>query len=105
MKQICTICETIDSPKTVVQGSFFLEVALWLTFIVPGVIYSIWRMTSHKKVCRCCGSLNIIPINSPVGQRLRVANVETIIEDEVPSPVEEIPRQCKIKAWFNAGGF
>lgn len=69
-KKICTDCGTIDKPRKKTKGSFFIELILWLCFIVPGLIYSIWRLTTKAEVCRSCGSTNIIPENSPMARRL-----------------------------------
>jgi len=74
-EMICTTCGHVGRPKTKTQGNFFIEVILWLTFIVPGVIYTIWRMTSKQRVCRSCGSSLIVPKDSPVGRNL-LANLK-----------------------------
>jgi hypothetical protein len=71
MERICTNCGVIGSPKTDVRGSFFIELILWLCFIVPGLIYSIWRMSTKQKVCRSCGAPNLVALDSPRGQALR----------------------------------
>lgn len=47
-----------------------IEVILWLMFLVPGIIYSIWRLTSRHQACAMCGGTGLIPVDSPVGQRL-----------------------------------
>lgn len=61
----CSNCGTVDTPRTRVKGSFFIEVILWLCFLVPGIIYSIWRLTSKEQVCPSCGAPNMIPSDSP----------------------------------------
>jgi hypothetical protein len=60
-----------------------MEIALWLFLILPGLIYSVWRLTSREKVCGICGG-RMIPINSPRGQQLWCAYHES----EVPAPRE-----------------
>jgi hypothetical protein len=69
MKQlICRDCGTIvTKPKT--QGSFIMEVLLWCCFIIPGLIYSFWRLTAAKK-CSVCNSPRLIPLSSPMGQNV-----------------------------------
>jgi hypothetical protein len=67
---ICTQCGYIGNPKTAIEGNGCLEIVLWLLFIVPGLIYSIWRSTSRHKVCPKCKSPNLIPIDSPRGQQI-----------------------------------
>lgn len=62
----CQHCGFIGQPKTFTKGSFLIEVALWLMLIVPGLIYSLWRVTSGRyKGCPTCGAPNMIPADSP----------------------------------------
>lgn len=61
----CTSCGIVAPPKTYTKGSIVLEIALWLLFCGPGLIYSIWRLTSRYKGCSSCGAANMIPPNSP----------------------------------------
>ena len=42
----CPNCGTIDHPMTITRGSFWVEVMLWLFFLVPGLIYSVWRLST-----------------------------------------------------------
>jgi hypothetical protein len=67
---ICQACGTIGKPTKRTKGSIWIEIILWLAFIVPGVIYSIWRLTTRQRVCRSCGSPSVIPVNTPMGQKL-----------------------------------
>jgi len=50
MPIICLQCGSVNerAVKTI-QGSFLLECFLWLLFILPGVIYSVWRLTTKGK--------------------------------------------------------
>ena len=68
----CTNCGYQGTPKKIVRGSFFLEILLWLCFIVPGLIYSLWRSTSaaRHKACPSCEAPNMIPVDSPVAQKM-----------------------------------
>jgi predicted RNA-binding Zn-ribbon protein involved in translation (DUF1610 family) len=61
----CPNCGATGTPTTRTKGSFFIEVILWLCFFVPGLIYSIWRLTTREKVCPRCGAPNMIPLDSP----------------------------------------
>jgi hypothetical protein len=38
--------------------------------LVPGLIYSIWRLTSRYKGCSSCGSVRLVKIDSPKGRKL-----------------------------------
>lgn len=67
---ICATCGTQGKPKLETRGSFFIEVILWLCFLVPGIIYSIWRLTTRRPVCKTCGSNQMVPLSSPAGREL-----------------------------------
>lgn len=69
----CTACGTEAPPKDVTKGSMAVELVLWLCFIVPGVIYSVWRLTSKHRACPACGSAQLIPIDSPAAVAHRKA--------------------------------
>ena len=53
-RRYCPHCGTVDVPVRESRGSFGLEVVLWLCFLVPGIIYSVWRMNSYYDACRKC---------------------------------------------------
>lgn len=67
---ICTACGALGDMRIHTRGSLWIEIVLWLTFIVPGLVYSIWRMTTRDRVCGSCGSAQLITIGSPVGKKL-----------------------------------
>lgn len=64
-QMFCQNCGSIGVPKTRVKGSFLIEVVLWLAFIVPGILYSLWRLTTKERVCPQCAAPNMIPVTSP----------------------------------------
>lgn len=68
--KLCVVCGTVGRPKSVTRGSMGIEIILWLMFIVPGVIYSIWRLTTRREACPACGSDQIIPVQSPRAQEI-----------------------------------
>ncbi len=68
---LCRACGTIDKPKRHTEGSILIEIILWCFFIVPGLIYSIWRFTKRYQVCRHCGSRELIPRNSPIAKKMQ----------------------------------
>lgn len=88
-KRLCIRCGTEGRPKRHMAGSFIFEVCLFLIamaclflFLVPGLImlgcallYSLWRLTTKKQVCRACGSDELIPPDSPAAIALRRENV------------------------------
>lgn len=60
----CTRCHEAGKPKSVTKGSFLIELVLWICFIVPGVCYSLWRLTTRHKACRSCGGDALVPMHS-----------------------------------------
>jgi hypothetical protein len=38
---------------------------LWLAFILPGLVYSVWRHNKRHDACPKCGSAALIPADSP----------------------------------------
>ena len=68
--KICANCGYFGKPKKVVNGGCLIEGVLWLFFIIPGLIYSLWRLTSKFTACPECGAPNMITIDSPRGKQL-----------------------------------
>jgi len=66
---VCTQCGCTGT-ESQTKGSFLIELVLWLFFCVPGLIYSIWRLTTRGKVCSACKSDRLVPASSPTGQNL-----------------------------------
>ena len=67
---ICTNCGYRGGAKRITKGGILMEIVLWLMLLLPGLIYSIWRLASRYKGCPQCGAGNMIPTNSPKGQQL-----------------------------------
>lgn len=94
---ICTQCGTLGKPKTVTRGSIVIEIALWLCLLVPGLIYSIWRLSTRGPTCRACGAANsLVPPDSPRGRQLCT---------ELPPPTQpslgEPPAPPRSDPWTN----
>lgn len=70
MPMVCTQCGTQGDPRTYTKGSMLVELVLWLLFIVPGLFYSVWRLSSRYRGCRACGSPAMVPVDSPRGASL-----------------------------------
>lgn len=69
-EKICTACGHRGKTKRVTKGSILIEIVLWLAFLVPGVIYSLWRLTTRHDACASCGSTAVVPVDSPIGRKL-----------------------------------
>lgn len=74
---ICQNCGSRGQPKKIIKGSIFIELILWLCLIIPGLIYSIWRLTTRQDGCPSCGQPGMINVTTPHGrllvEKLRVA--------------------------------
>ena len=69
-KMICPHCGTQGKPITLTQGSILVEAILWLMVIIPGLLYSLWRLSSKKKVCPACKQVGMIGVDTPRGKQL-----------------------------------
>lgn len=67
----CTSCGHEGEPRMHTKGSMGIELVLWLLLIVPGLIYSVWRMSSKAQVCASCGAATLVPGTSPVAVKMR----------------------------------
>lgn len=67
---ICASCGSRSEGISRTRGSFWIELVLWLCFILPGLIYSIWRLTTKERVCPQCGAPGLVPTNTPRGRDL-----------------------------------
>jgi hypothetical protein len=66
---ICESCGTVGKSVWRTKGSFAVELALWLLFCAPGLIYSLWRLTSNERVCAGCAG-RMISVSTPRGIHL-----------------------------------
>ncbi len=69
-KKICANCGITAIPKRFTKGNILIEIILWLFFIIPGLIYSIWRMSTKENICPSCKSPNPVDLKSPRGIKL-----------------------------------
>lgn len=77
-EMFCKTCESIGGTKRFMPGSILIEIILWFCFFMPGLIYSLWRHSAAKRVCKSCGSQEIIPKDSPfalASQRRAVTDI------------------------------
>jgi len=74
----CTTCGHIGASRSTTRGSIFIEIVLWLCFLVPGLIYSIWRITTRTPACESCKSFTVVPLTSPVGKRIAQERIKEV---------------------------
>lgn len=68
--RICKQCGTLNNNGDALPGSGWIELVLWLCYIVPGIVYSIWRRTKRNAACVACSSRELIQVGTPVGAQL-----------------------------------
>lgn len=64
---ICRNCGTRGYPDVHTKGSIFIEIILWIFLLVPGLVYSIWRLTTRDTVCPECRRNTMISVRTPIG--------------------------------------
>jgi len=69
-EHVCRNCGYRGAAQTVTPGSFLIEVVLWLCFIIPGLLYSLWRHSRRHQACPSCHERGLIPASSPIGREL-----------------------------------
>jgi predicted RNA-binding Zn-ribbon protein involved in translation (DUF1610 family) len=72
---VCTSCGFVGEPKEETKGSIGIEIILWICFLIPGLIYSVWRISSRYSACPTCGHTTLIPRESPIGRKFVNENV------------------------------
>ena len=90
---VCTHCGTIGWPKRYTPGSFGTELLLFLFFIIPGLIYGIWRIAARKDVCAACLSDALVPIGSPAG-RAMTSRTQARMSASGSAPIAPALKRC-----------
>lgn len=68
---VCTTCGTMfNRPKIVKPGHWLITVVLVFFYIIPAVIFEVWRTAKERKCCPSCGAATVIPSASTFGQRI-----------------------------------
>src|ERR1700722_15256161 len=62
---LCTQCGTIASSRQITPGSGLITLVLLICFMVPGIIYWLWRHTNTYPACPKCGSRSLVPTETP----------------------------------------
>lgn len=97
---ICRDCCTLNDPRArTLPGSGWIELVLWLAWLVPGIIYSIWRR-GGRPACRSCGSRALLPVESPLGRRLAEQNPQPA----PPARLEPGPASRPLPRWASVLG-
>ena len=67
---VCTRCLSSGAARKITPGSILIEVVAWLFFLVPGLVYSLWRLSARYTGCATCGAREVVPAGSPAAARL-----------------------------------
>lgn len=67
---LCKRCGHVGPARNTTRGSLGIEILLWLLFIIPGILYSLWRLTTRQPGCEKCGSNDLIPPDSPIATQM-----------------------------------
>lgn len=68
--KVCTSCGFVGRPKKYTKGSLVWEIILWLLAVIPGIFYSVWRISTRYEGCPECGAPHMIPENSPMARKI-----------------------------------
>lgn len=69
--QLCPSCGAQARPITHTPGSILIELLLWCCFLLPGLVYSLWRLSARKRnVCPHCRNPGMIALDSPQAQQI-----------------------------------
>ena len=93
-KYYCNSCHNY-SANALRKGNTLIEVVLYLFYIVPGIVYSIWRRNSPPNVCPLCTSANLIDASlaKEISTSSQISNRDEI---ECPYCAEKILAKAKL---------
>jgi len=63
-KYVCMECGCQREPIDAKRGLLVIEIFMWLLYIIPGIIYSIWRRVRKQKVCSKCRTPSVVLTSS-----------------------------------------
>lgn len=58
----CQDCGYTGEPKRVSRGSVWISILLYMTFLLPGLIYSLYRTLAKDNVCPQCTGKNMVSV-------------------------------------------
>lgn len=98
MKVICRNCGRVTEPERPLRGSTWITLILLCFYVIPGIIYMIWRRTGVQDTCAICKSTNVTPENSPEGRRMVADKEAEEVHTKCPECRELVlrdARKCK----------
>ena len=67
---VCPHCGTRGTPRMHTKGNLAFEIFLWLLLLLPGIIYSVWRLSTKQLVCPSCAQPGMLSVSTPKGKQL-----------------------------------
>ena len=108
-KIVCKSCGYEGESRTIIKGSLIAEVLLWLCFVLPGLLYRIWRESTRHKVCPRCDQTMVPPAGAkgmlvllviivvPLAYcTYRAQSNKSQVEEQLGQLAGEIHNRCKI---------
>ena len=98
MKVICQNCGQAGVAEKTLKGHFLITLILLLCYVLPGIVYMIWRRTGLKNRCAKCHSENLVPEGSAVGRELISSRITPDTHVKCPDCRELVfkdARKCK----------
>ena len=77
---VCLHCGHEGAPRVVYDGLLVVEVVLWLFLIIPGLVYSLWRQGTRRKICAVCGWKRLVRPDTPAA-RAKLSDVRSVVHD------------------------
>ena len=70
MEIICRNCGHVGEPEQSNRGHVLISLLLLCLFIIPGIIYIVWRRSDPHLRCERCGSIDTVAQDSPFAAQL-----------------------------------
>lgn len=86
---ICTACGYEGAGRKQKRGSRTVEIGLWVTLLIPGPFYSMWRRFGVARVCTQCGKPSMVRKNSNAG-RMAEQKLNAALGMYVPQQKDDI---------------
>lgn len=98
MAAVCRNCGHVGESERKLKGSVIITLILLCAYILPGIIYMVWRRTGLKDRCAKCGSEQVVPQGSPRAAALMQGVVSPETHVKCPDCRELVlrdARKCK----------
>jgi hypothetical protein len=96
-KYICKHCGYEGEAKRKKRGSRGVEILLWSTLLLPGPLYTLWRMTGKSKECPNCERVGFVKSSSDEGyiikKKLEKELGDVAVKPKQPQQFESFGKQ------------